>query len=149
MNKIGKNCDIHPTAVIEGSVMGDNVRIGANAYIQFLHIGDNVDISEFSHIRFSSIGSNTQVITSARISLCLVYPRIFFIAQGLQFAVVEREAQLYFSIYSDYRLYGKPLKTLFRGKLVDSHMPFLGSVIGHRSKVAAGLVLAPGRVVPN
>ncbi|MEK6830915.1 MAG: hypothetical protein AABX77_02705, partial [Nanoarchaeota archaeon] len=29
LNKIGKNCDIHPTAYIEGSIIGNNVIIGA------------------------------------------------------------------------------------------------------------------------
>lgn len=149
MNKIGKNCDIHPTAVIEASVIGDNVRIGAFALIQFSHIGDNVDISEFANVRFSCVGHDTQIISRARISFCLVYPRVFFVAQGLQFAVVGRESQLYSSIYSDFRLDKKPLKTLFRGKLVDSHMPFMGPTIGHRAKIAAGFVLAPGRFVPN
>ena len=149
MNKIGKNCDIHPTAVIEGSVIGDNVRIGAFALVQFSSIGDNVDLSEFSNIRFSSIGHDTQVISRARISFCVVYPRVFYVAQGMQFAVVGRDAQLYSAIYSDFRLDGRPLKTPFRGKLVDSHMPFLGSTIGHRAKVAAGFVVAPGRVIPN
>jgi hypothetical protein len=52
-------------------------------------------------------------------------------------------------MYYDYRMDQKPLKTPFRGKLVDSHMPFLGPVIGHRAKVAGGLILGPGRVVPN
>ncbi len=28
-------------------------------------------------------------------------------------------------------------------------MPFMGPVIGHRAKVAGGLSLGPGRMVPN
>jgi hypothetical protein len=63
--------------------------------------------------------------------------------------VVGRDAQVFPSMYYDYRLDGRPLKTWFRGKLVDSGFPFMGPVVGHRAKVAGGLSLGAGRLVPN
>ena len=52
-------------------------------------------------------------------------------------------------MYFDFRLDGKPILTYHRGKLVDAHTHFIGPIIGHRAKVAGGLALGPGRVVPN
>ena len=149
MNRIGKNCDIHPTALIEGSVIGDNVRIAANSIIQFSHIGDNVQMNNDACVFASCIGSGTQLVTREWISMSVVYPNVFLAPRHIQFALIGRDAQVFPSLYYDYRIDHKPLKTPVRGKLVDSNIPFLGPVIGHRAKVAGGLILGPGRVVPN
>ena len=149
VNKIGKNCRIHPTARIEGSVIGDNVRIGANCYIQSSNIGDDVDINDYAHIRLCSIGSETQIITREWISGCVLYPRVFFAGRYMQFGVIGQDAQVYASMYYDFRLDGKPILTPFRGKLVDAKVPFVGPAIGHRAKIAGGLNLGPGCQVPN
>ncbi len=148
-SKIGKNCQIHPTAVIEGSDIGDNVRIGAYSVVQWSTIGDNVEINEFSHMRLCSVGEGTLIPQISRISASLVYPKVFWAARSVNFGVVGREAQLYFSLYSDFRLDGSAQTTLFHGKVVDAKVPFLGVTIGHRAKVAGGLITAPGRFVPN
>ncbi|MFH2010110.1 MAG: hypothetical protein ABI333_26165, partial [bacterium] len=148
-NEIGKNCDIHPSAVLEGCVLGDNVRVGAGSYLQFCHLGDNVDISPCACVLSSCIGHDTQLVTREWISLSVIYPGCFAAPRYMQFGFVGRDAQVYPSMYYDFRLDGKPLKTRFRGALVDAGFPFLGPIIGHRAKVAGGLSLGPGRMVPN
>jgi len=149
MNQIGKNCDIHPTAVIEGSVIGDNVRIGAMSYVQFSHIGDEADIGNGACVFSSVIGAQTQLVTREWVSMCVVYPNVFFAPRFIQFALVGRDAQVYPSMYTDYRLDGKPLMAPRDGTLADIGIPFMGPIIGHRAKVAGGLILAPCRMIPN
>lgn len=149
MNQIGKNCDIHPTAVIEASVIGDNVRIGAHSYVQFSSIGDGVTMGPGNIVLTSVIGADTNLVTREWISLSVVGPGCFFAPRFIQFATVGRDAQVYPSMYYDFRLDGKPILTPFRGRLVDAKTEFLGPIIGHRAKVAGGLALGPGRMVPN
>lgn len=148
-NVIGKNCDIHPDAVLEGCVVGDNVRVGAGSYLQFSHLGDDVDVSPSAVVLSSILGASTQLVTREWLSLCVIYPGVFCAPRHMQFGVVGRDAQVFPSMYYDYRLDGRPLKTWFRGELVDSGFPFMGPVVGHRAKVAGGLSLAAGRMVPN
>jgi len=149
MNRIGKNCDIHPTAVIEASVIGDNVRIGAHSYVQFSNLGDGVTMGPGNIVLTSVIGADTNLVTREWISLSVVGPGCFFAPRFIQFATVGRDAQVYPSMYYDFRLDGKPIQTPFRGRLVDARTEFLGPIIGHRAKVAGGLALGPGRMVPN
>ena len=148
-NNIGKNCAIHPSAILEACDIGDNVRIGANCYLEHATIGDDVQINEYCHLRMCAVGANTQIPQIARISATTVYPDVFFATRSVNFGVIGTRAQLYFSLYSDYRLDGGPHMTLFHGKVVDSGLPFLGVTVGHRAKVAGGIVTAPGRFVPN
>ncbi len=148
-NVIGKNCDIHPDAVLEGCVLGDNVRVGAGSYLQFCHLGDHVDVSPSAVVLSSILGAGTQLVTREWLSLCVIYPNMFCAPRHMQFGVVGRDAQVFPSMYYDYRLDGRPLQTWFRGELVDSGFPFMGPVVGHRAKVAGGLSLAAGRMVPN
>jgi hypothetical protein len=148
-NVIGRNCDIHPDAVLEGCVLGDNVRVGAGSYLQFCHLGDGVDVSPSAVVLSSILGAGTQLVTREWLSLCVIYPGVFCAPRHLQFGLVGRDAQVFPSMYYDYRLDGRPLKTWFRGEIVDSGFPFMGPVVGHRAKVAGGLSLAAGRMVPN
>lgn len=148
-NVIGRNCDIHPDAVLEGCVLGDNVRVGAGSYLQFSHLGDDVDVSPSAVVLSSILGDGVQLVTREWLSLCVIYPGVFCAPRHLQFGLVGRDAQVFPSMYYDYRLDGRPLKTWFRGELVDSGFPFMGPVVGHRAKVAGGLSLAAGRMVPN
>ena len=148
-NKIGKNCDIHPTAWLEMCDVGDNVRIGAFSYLQQATLGDNVDVGEYCHIRISSIGENTMIPQIARIGACVVYPGAFIAARAVNFGMVGRDAQIYFSLYSDHRVDHSPITVMFRGKIVEAKVPYLGVTVGHRAVVAGSLVTAPGRFVPN
>jgi hypothetical protein len=149
MNRIGRNCDIHPTAVIEASVIGDNVRIGAGSYVQFSNLGDDVSMGPGNLVLTSSIGAGTCLVTREWVSLSVVGPGCFFAPRFIQFATVGRDAQVYPSMYYDFRLDGKPILTPFRGALVDARTEFVGPIIGHRARVAGGLALGPGRMVPN
>jgi NDP-sugar pyrophosphorylase family protein len=117
--------------------------------VQFSSIGDGVTMGPGNIVLTSVIGAETNLVTREWISLCVVGPGCFFAPRFIQFATVGRDAQVYPSMYYDFRLDGKPILTPFRGRLVDAGTEFLGPIIGHRAKVAGGLALGPGRMVPN
>ena len=149
MNHVGKDCDIHPSVIMEGCDIGNNVRVGANAYLQHATIGDGCEIGEYCHLRLCSIGEGTLIPQISRVSATVVYPYAFFATRSVNFGIIGREAQIYNSLYSDFRLDGTSQTTIFRGKVVDAKVPFLGVTVGHRARVAGGLITAPGRVIPN
>jgi len=98
---------------------------------------------------FVAFPQDGATMTREWISLSVVGPGCFFAPRFIQFATVGRDAQVYPSMYYDFRLDGKPIQTPFRGRLVNARTEFLGPIIGHRAKVAGGLALGPGRMVPN
>ncbi|MBS4060418.1 MAG: multidrug transporter, partial [Bacteroidetes bacterium] len=58
--KIGKNCVIHPGAMIYGpTTIGDNVHIDAGAVIENCIIGNNVNISQDCQLMLSVVGDGT------------------------------------------------------------------------------------------
>ena len=69
-NNMGKNCEIHPTAIIEdGAIIGNNVKIGAYSIIASnVKIGDNCVIKPHVVIEgWTTIGKNNKIFPFATI----------------------------------------------------------------------------------
>ena len=62
LNKIGRNCDIHPTAYIEGSTISDNVTVGAGAIIKESVIGKDVCIGNGVIVEESAVGEKSTIL---------------------------------------------------------------------------------------
>ena len=56
IGSIGKNCMIHPTAVVEACTIGDNVEIGPHAVVRACVIGDGAKIDEHCVVNLSVVG---------------------------------------------------------------------------------------------
>ena len=56
-NSIGKRTRIHPTAILEGCVVGADVEIGAFAYLRSAVIGNGAVIRERSTVTMSFVGA--------------------------------------------------------------------------------------------
>jgi len=69
-SRIGRNCDIHPTAIIEtGAIIGDNVQIGAFSFIgKHVKIGNNCTIKPHAVIEgYTTMGQGNKVFSFATI----------------------------------------------------------------------------------
>ena len=56
IGSIGKNCMIHPTAVVEACTIGDNVEIGPHAVVRACVVGDGAKIDEHCVVNLSVVG---------------------------------------------------------------------------------------------
>jgi acetyltransferase-like isoleucine patch superfamily enzyme len=149
MNKIGPGCDIHPTAWIEGAEIGANVTIGAYSVIRMSHIGDGCAIGDGSVIKHSVVGANSVIFDDLTLGFAVTYPETFLIHGPYHLSVFGRESAMFATILDDYRLDGKPIRLDVDGKLVPHPFPFVGSFIGHRTRVGGGSIISPGRILPN
>jgi len=148
-NKIGRNCDIHPTAYIEGSVIGDRVILGAGAIVRNSIIGYNTSIGNSVVIEESVIGGDC-VIMNGRVLFSVMYPRSFSVSGLITASIVGRESfSGLHSTMTDFRFDNKNVMVIKDGKLVDSGNRFLGSCLGHGVYLGSGCVIAPGRMIPN
>jgi acetyltransferase-like isoleucine patch superfamily enzyme len=50
---------------------------------------------------------------------------------------------------SDFRFDEKNIQVLSKERKIDTDCRFLGSCVGHRSYIGAGVVVGPGREMPN
>lgn len=149
MNRIGKNCVIHPSAIIEGSIIGDNVRIGANAVVRLSAVEENCYISDNVSVVLSVLGKGTHIGNSNYINSCLTYEEAFLIHGPYQLSVFGRNSACFAVINCDIRLDRGTIKIPTSKGLIDSMQPLLGIAYGHDSKTGGGNIIAAGRIVPN
>jgi len=149
LNKIGKNCNIHPTALIEGSVIGDNVTIGANSIVRLSTLGSNCSVSDNVSVINSILGDKTYIANSNYINSCLTFSEVFLIHGPYQISVFGENSACFAVINCDIRLDQKNIKIPTSEGVLDSNQEFLGIAYGHRSKTGGGNIIAAGRIVPN
>jgi len=149
MNKIGRGCEIHPTAYLEGAEIGDHVRIGANAVIRMSNIGDGCDIGDGTVVKHSIVGEGSVIFDDLTLGFAVCYPETFLIHGPYHLSVFGRSSAMFATILGDFRLDGKPIRLEVDGELVPYPFIFVGSFIGHRTRVAGGCIIPPGRMIPN
>ena len=149
LNKIGKNCNIHPTALIEGSVIGDNVNVGAYSIVRLSTLGSNCSVSDNVTVINSVLGDHTYIANSNYINSCLTFNEAFLIHGPYQISVFGENSACFAVINCDIRLDQKNIKIPTSQGVLDSKQEFLGIAYGHRSKTGGGNIIAAGRIVPN
>jgi NDP-sugar pyrophosphorylase family protein len=148
LNKIGRNCDIHPTAYIEGSTIGDNVSVGAGAVIREAVIGEGVSIGNGVVVEESVIGYKSTIL-NGHILYSVLYPGVFSVTVMISASILGADTFIGSdAILTDFRFDGKNVTVMKDGKPVDSGNVFLGSCLGHNVRLGSGCIVAPGRSVP-
>ncbi len=146
----GKGCKIHPTAVIEASILGDDVTVGAGVVIRHSWIGNGVQIGDQVRVTNSVIHERSIVAPQANIFLCLLLPHAFVSAGvGHQISVFGRESFIAAGVTIYDLSFGGPIKTQHRGERVSSGVRFLGACIGHRARIGPHVRIGYGETIPN
>lgn len=149
LNKIGKNCNIHPSAIIEGSVIGDNVTIGANSIVRLSHLSSNCYVSENVSVINSILHEGTFISNSNYINSCVCLEETFLIHGPYHLSIFGRHSACFAVINCDIRLDQKTIRIPTSTGIMDSAQEIIGIAYGHRSKTGGGNIIAAGRIVPN
>jgi carbonic anhydrase/acetyltransferase-like protein (isoleucine patch superfamily) len=150
MNKVGKNCTIDPSAVVEASIIGDNVHIGANAVVRLAIVGKGAYISDQALLRVCVIGEEAYIANNNNLAFVVAYPGSFLISGPYQFSIFGSESAVMHCIDCDCRLDGWSIKAkVDEDLLIDTKQNYLGSCFGHRVRIGAGTICTPGSAVPN
>ena len=149
VSQIHPAAEVHPTAVIEGSVVEKGAKIGAYAVVRFSYVGENAFIDDHAGLKFSIVGRGAYIANNCVLFFSTVYPRAFLISGPFQFTLFGYDTAVMNAIPSDYRLDTRTISIPTRHGIADTGLRFVGSVIGHRTRIAAGIIIAPGRMIPN
>ena len=149
LNRIGKGCRIHPTAVVEGAVIGDGVTIGAHALVRLSHVGAGTVIDDQASVTYSVLGKNNHIANKNHISFCMTYDDVFLIHGPYQFSVFGEGSSVFATINCDVRMDQRTIRIRGPEGLYDSRQHLLGIAYGHGAKMAGGNIVAPGQIVPN
>ena len=150
LNRFGRDCDIHPTAYIEGSTVGDNVRIGAGAIVRESVIGNDSYIANNATVELSIVGAGSTIFNGCVVQYSVLYPGACISCRYVGLNLSGRNTFISDGVtVSDFRFDRKCVQVLKDGRRVDSGVLLLGTCLGHDAYLGAGCILLPGRAVPN
>jgi acetyltransferase-like isoleucine patch superfamily enzyme len=149
-NSIGTDCDIHPTAYVENSVIGSGTQIGAGAVVRGALIGSGCRILNRATVELCVLGNGAHVMNGCTAQFAVLYAGHLTMSNRVSFSLCGRDTFLGDGVtLDDFRVDGQTVRVLKDGVSVDSGMTFLGGCLGHGAYLGAGCVLAPGRAIPN
>lgn len=152
--KIGKDCDIDPSAIITGPAeIGNRVTIGAGAVIDNCTIGDDVNIDAGCVLKMSTVADGCFLPFRASLFMTAVMENTI-IAQNtcLQMCVIGRNSFVGAgSTFTDFNLIAqKPMRAAnVNGELQTVGQIVLGSAVGHNCRIGSGMVVFPGRMIES
>ena len=148
-NKVGRNCEIHPDAIVQFCLIGDNVKIGPQSYVFGSIIGDGVIIEEKTKITLTSLAPGCYVSQLTVLNGVATYPDGDVCIDGMQFCLSGRKVKLTgLARPLDIRTDG-PIKVPYKGKPTAIGQEILGSCFGHDCFIGPDVYIAPGREIPN
>lgn len=145
----GKNCDIHPSAVVEASILGDNVSIGANAVVRYSCLADGVRVSDQCNILSSVLGPGASVARMGMLQSCVLYEGANSGHYGLQLCLVGQHTFVGGEvILGDFKPDGEVM-VMHQGRLVSTGTNVLGCAVGHGCRIMMRATFYAGREIPN
>jgi len=149
-NKIGRKCDIHPSAYIEGSTIGDNVTVGARATIREAVIGDNTYLGDNVTVHFSVLGESCNIQSGSLIEFAVLYPGVLGNDRIIAVSMCGRNCFIAGNvIFTNFRIDRRSVMVMKGDAMIDTGNTYLGSCVGHDVYLGAGCIVAPGRAIPN
>ncbi len=148
-NIIGKGCDIHPTATVEASTLGDNVVVGPYARVFASTLGDGAQVWAQGMCEMSTVGPGAVVTEQSCLRFSVLYPEAVVGQYLMQMCVLGRKVMTTGAAFTMDLNFDQNIRVPLDGQLFDSGTRFLGAAFGHRSRIGTGFWLASGRMIPN
>ncbi|MGE0133547.1 MAG: hypothetical protein AB7L91_04205 [Dehalococcoidia bacterium] len=143
----GARCNIHHTATVEASILGDDVTIGPHARVFFSRVGNGATVASGADVELAVLGDRSHVSAHSLVRFSVLYPGAA-VSPFLQLGVLGRDAVVAGASMRDLNVQ-QAVRVELDGQLYSTGQRFLGSAVGHRSELGSGVALATGRSVPN
>lgn len=148
-NQIAPDARVHPTAVIEGSVIGPGCRIGAHCVVRYSVLGQQVHLHDGAKVEYSSVDDHTWLMHDLVLYRCLVESHVFLIHGPYQFSYFQHQSAAFANIMMDYRPDGRAIQINTPNGIRAYQGRFLGALLEEGAKVFGGTLTAPGITVPK
>ncbi len=146
---IGRRCKVHPTAILDGCVLGDDVHVGPYSVLRGCWVGDGTHIEDHVTARLSAIGPHAHVGNYSMFNLSVLGQRSSVGHIGAQVCAIGDDCFVStFATLHDLNLRGN-VRVRWGDRVLDTGVPFLGVALGHGVRLGAGVTIASGRDVPN
>jgi len=143
----GKECKIHPSAVVEGCILGDYVTIGANAVVRGSLLRDGSRVEELAIVEGAILSERAVVQRQAMVKYSVLCEDSA--AAGVsQLSVLGENASLKRGGYLMDMSFSGPVQVLFNGQAKPSPLGLIGCSVGENTTIGLGVAVAAGRAVP-
>lgn len=145
----GRGVKVHPSAYVSGSILGDNVQVGAHVTLKNCIVRPGAVIQDHAVLLNCVIGEHTLILENTFMVSSVVLPEATVGNYKLQVSLIGRGAHVnVWASFIDARFAGS-IKVMKDGLLQSTERSFLGSVVGHRARLGAKMLLHSGREIPN
>lgn len=148
LNVQGAGCRVHPTAVVEASVLGPGVEVGAHAVVRGSVLGAGVRVEEHGTVSLSVLGPRVRVGRYGHLQACTAMEGAFISAgDGFQLSVFGRDCFVAWGVSLLDLSLGGPVRVDDPPR--DSGHHLLGVAIGHGAVLGNGVRVNAGVAIPN
>ncbi len=148
MRRWGRGARVHPSAVVEGSWLGDGTVVGAQAVVRGAVLAEGARVEDLAHVEYAVLGRNAVAERQALVSFsvldaeaaCGGAVRLGLLGAG---AAVRHGAACMMDPEA-----GRAAEVWVGGHLLRAPMGLGGACIGPRAVVGGGIRVPPGTVVP-
>lgn len=147
LGRRGRGCRVHPSAVVEGCWLGDDVQIGANAVVRGCVLGDGAAIEDLALAEFSVLGPGARVQRQGMMKFSLAREAAA-VAGTMQLGVLDRGAALKAGAFLMDMALNQDIQVNHRGSRCPVPLGIAGVGVGARTVVGAGVKVAGGRALP-
>jgi len=145
--RVGDQCRIHPSAVVESSWLADGVEIGANAVVRGCVLAEGASVEPLAIVEGSVLGAGATVQRQAMVKYSVIGNRAHA-AGDMQLGLLDSRASLKKTAALLDQSVGGAVRVLAWGRLVRAPLGFAGVGVGAGTVVGANAFVAAGRTVP-
>ena len=150
LTTVGKRCSIHPTAVVEACVLGDDVEIGPHAVVRGSWLADGVKVGSHARVNLSIVEKNAELGRGVMANMVLLMEQAF-LSQGFGFqaSILGKGAFVAMGACFYDLSFGGEIKVQDDGEWRSVGGHFMGSCIGDNAKIGPNVTIGYGETVPN
>ncbi len=146
---IAATADVHPSAYLEGAVIGEGAEIGAQCVIRHSYVGPESRLSDFTKVAHSVLGAQTHTLADANFEHMVSGGGGTLTNLLLQDSLLGQKVFLTTGVIFWRDALGEEISVRYEGQEVSTGRRVLGGCAGHGCVLGARTIVAPGRALPN
>lgn len=144
----GKECKIHPSAVVEGCLLGDYVTIGANAVVRGSILRNGARVEELAIVEGSVLSEGAVVQRQGMVKYS-VLSEDSAVAGVVQLGLLGEKASVKRGGYLMDMNFGGLVQVQHNGTAKNAPLGLIGCFVGAETTIGLGVAVAAGRAVPE
>lgn len=146
---VDPSAEVHPTARLDGAIIGPKAVVGAGCTIDHSYIGAGARLADFSKVSRSVLNDGIHTLADATFSHVVSLGEGTLTNLLLRDVLVGKKVFLTSGVIFWGEALGAEITVEQDGVEVPTGRRFVGGCVGHGSVLGARTIVGPGRAIPN